>query len=225
MSTTKADEPLGLVVHSMPAAQQATLSGGRSGSIWKLLAIVLVCSLPAIVAYFAYYVVRPAGRAGFGELIQPVRPVPAAGASALDGSPVALSSLKRQWLLLSVAGAACEPDCQRRLFTQRQLRETLGKEKERFDLVWLISDQQALPEGLRQRVADTTLLRVEQGVLNDWLLAAPDKALTDFIFVIDPMGNTMMRFPAQFDAASASKAKRDLERLLRASASWDSPGR
>ena len=225
MSTTKADEPLGLVVHSMPAAQQATLSGGRSGSIWKLLAIVLVCSLPAIVAYFAYYVVRPAGRAGFGELIQPVRPVPTAGASALDGSPVALSSLKRQWLLLSVAGAACEPDCQRRLFTQRQLRETLGKEKERFDLVWLISDQQALPEGLRQRVADTTLLRVEQGVLNDWLLAAPDKALTDFIFVIDPMGNTMMRFPAQFDAASASKAKRDLERLLRASASWDSPGR
>jgi hypothetical protein len=225
MSTTKADEPLGLVVHSMPAAQQATLSGGRSGSIWKLLAIVLVCSLPAIVAYFAYYVVRPAGRAGFGELIQPVRPVPAAGASALDGSPVALSSLKRQWLLLSVAGAACEPDCQRRLFTQRQLRETLGKEKERFDLVWLISDQQALPEGLRQRVADTTLLRVEQRVLNDWLLAAPDKALTDFIFVIDPMGNTMMRFPAQFDAASASKVKRDLERLLRASASWDSPGR
>jgi hypothetical protein len=57
------------------------------------------------------------------------------------------------------------------------------------------------------------------------LLAAPDKALTDFIFVIDPMGNTMMRFPAQFDAASASKVKRDLERLLRASASWDSPGR
>lgn len=225
MSKTKADEPLGLVVHSMPAAPQASISGGRKGGFWKLLAIVLVCSLPAIVAYFAYYVVRPAGRAGFGELIQPVRPVPTAGASALDGSPVALSSLKRQWLLLSVAGAACEPDCQRRLFTQRQLRETLGKEKERFDLVWLISDQQALPEGLRQRVADTTLLRVEQRVLNDWLLAAPDKALTDFIFVIDPMGNTMMRFPAQFDAASASKAKRDLERLLRASASWDSPGR
>ena len=225
MSKSRADEPLGLVVHSMPAAQQAPLNGARRGGVWKLLAIVLVCSLPAIVAYFAYYVVRPAGRAGFGDLIQPVRPIPAANAVALDGTPVPLSSLKRQWLLLSVAGAACAPDCQRRLFTQRQLRETLGKEKERFDLVWLITDQQALPDGLRQRVADTTLLRVEQGVLNDWLLAAPEKALTDFIFVVDPMGNTMMRFPAQFDAASASKAKRDLERLLRASASWDSPGR
>ena len=225
MSRTKADAPLGLVVHSMPAAQPVPLGRGRSGGVWKLLAIVLVCSLPAIVAYFAYYVVRPAGRAGFGELIQPVRPVAAATAVALDGKALPLSSLKQQWLLLSVAGGACAPDCQRRLFTQRQLRETLGKDKERFDLVWLISDQQALPEGLRQRVADTTMLRVEQRVLNDWLLAAPEKALTDFIFVVDPMGNTMMRFPAQFDAASASRAKRDLERLLRASASWDSPGR
>ncbi len=225
MNRMKPDEPLGLVVHTMPAAQQATVRGGRNGGFWKLLAIVLVCSLPAIVAYFAFYVVRPAGRAGFGDLIQPVRPVPAVNAVALDGTPVALSSLKRQWLLLSVAGAACEQDCQRRLFTQRQLRETLGKEKDRLDLVWLITDRQALPEGLRQRMTDTTMLRVEQGVLNEWLLAAPEKALTDFIFVVDPMGNTMMRFPAQFDAASASKAKRDLERLLRASASWDSPGR
>lgn len=225
MNRMKPDEPLGLVVHTMPAAQQTTVRGGRNGGFWKLLAIVLVCSLPAIVAYFAFYVVRPAGRAGFGDLIQPVRPVPAVNAVALDGTPVALSSLKRQWLLLSVAGAACEQDCQRRLFTQRQLRETLGKEKDRLDLVWLITDRQALPEGLRQRMTDTTMLRVEQGVLNEWLLAAPEKALTDFIFVVDPMGNTMMRFPAQFDAASASKAKRDLERLLRASASWDSPGR
>jgi len=43
--------------------------------------------------------------------------------------------------------------------------------------------------------------------------------------VVDPMGNWMMRFPAGLDAAGASKAKRDLERLLRASVSWDEPGR
>jgi hypothetical protein len=39
------------------------------------------------------------------------------------------------------------------------------------------------------------------------------------------MGNWMMRFPAALDAAGAAKAKRDLERLLRASASWDTAGR
>jgi hypothetical protein len=34
-----------------------------------------------------------------------------------------------------------------------------------------------------------------------------------------------MRFPADLDTASAAKAKRDLERLLRASSSWDQAGR
>jgi hypothetical protein len=45
------------------------------------------------------------------------------------------------------------------------------------------------------------------------------------LYVVDPMGNWMMRFPARMDAAGASRAKRDLDRLLRASASWDEPGR
>jgi len=35
----------------------------------------------------------------------------------------------------------------------------------------------------------------------------------------------MMRFPAQLDTTGALKAKRDMERLLRAAAAWDEPGR
>ena len=35
----------------------------------------------------------------------------------------------------------------------------------------------------------------------------------------------MMRMAANMDAAAVAKARRDLERLLRASASWDEPGR
>jgi hypothetical protein len=35
----------------------------------------------------------------------------------------------------------------------------------------------------------------------------------------------MLRFPARLDIEGAAKAKRDLERLMRASSSWDKPGR
>jgi hypothetical protein len=45
------------------------------------------------------------------------------------------------------------------------------------------------------------------------------------LYVVDPIGNWMMRFPAGMDRATASRAKRDLERLLRASAFWDKAGR
>jgi hypothetical protein len=46
-----------------------------------------------------------------------------------------------------------------------------------------------------------------------------------FVYVVDPLGNTMMRFPAVLDAAQAAKARSDLNRLLRASLNWDPPGR
>lgn len=47
----------------------------------------------------------------------------------------------------------------------------------------------------------------------------------EHLYVVDPMGNWMMRFPARMDLKGAAKAKRDLDRLLRASSSWDQPGR
>jgi hypothetical protein len=58
-----------------------------------------------------------------------------------------------------------------------------------------------------------------------WLAPASGKSLAQHLYVVDPIGNWMMRFPAGMDRATASRAKRDLERLLRASAFWDQAGR
>lgn len=62
-------------------------------------------------------------------------------------------------------------------------------------------------------------------MLADWLAPAAGQALTEHLYVVDPMGHWMMRFPAGLDKAGAGRAKRDLERLMRASASWDQAGR
>ena len=61
--------------------------------------------------------------------------------------------------------------------------------------------------------------------IEQWLAPGAGHAVAEHLFVVDPMGNWMMRFPARMDAKGASRAKRDLDRLLRASASWDEPGR
>ena len=55
-----------------------------------------------------------------------------------------------------------------------------------------------------------------------WLAPAEGQALEDHLYLVDPMGEWMMRLPPQPEPA---KVKRDLERLLRASAGWDTPGR
>lgn len=226
MSWPESERMLGLSVHSMPDPLHQQGSALRSGRI-KLLAILLVCSLPVVVAYLAYFVVRPHGEAAFGSLITPVRPMPDAQVLAMDGRAMPLGALKGQWLLVKVDGGACVRDCQKQLMMLRQFRLMLGKDRDRTDWVWFINDQAELDPVLAGHLKQdgATVLRAAPALLHSWLSGATNQALEASIFVIDPMGNAMMRFPAVFDSAGAAKARHDMEHLLRASATWDHPGR
>lgn len=196
----------------------------RSGR-WKMIFVLLVCASPVVASYLAYYVIKPEGRRNFGELIDPQRPLPALATRSLDGSAGQLTALKDQWLLLSVAGGACDARCEQNLYFQRQLRESLGREKVRLDRVWLVTDETSVPTALLPALAEATVLRIAPADVGQWLQAAPGKRLQDHLYLVDPLGNLMMRFPADMDAESAAKAKRDLDRLLRASGGWDREGR
>ena len=210
----------------MPTIDSSTegLTDTRSGR-WKMILVLLVCASPVVASYFMYYVVRPEGRRNFGELINPQRPLPSLPTQTLDGKAGELTALKNQWLLLSVAGGACNTRCEQNLYFQRQLRESLGREKERLDRVWLVDDNIPVRPALLPALAAATVLRVPPGGLAQWLEPAPGKRLEDHLYLVDPLGNLMMRFPADMDAEAGAKAKRDLDRLLRASSSWDKEGR
>ena len=140
------EHPLGLTVHTLPPAGAAVAEAqrGRYGRM-KMFGVLLICAAPVIASYFTYYVIRPEGRRNYGELIEPPRAIPDVVAATVDGGPVGLRSLKGQWLLVSVAGGACNAACQKHLYLQRQLRESLGKGKDRLDWVWLVDDAAPLP--------------------------------------------------------------------------------
>ncbi len=190
-----------------------------------MLAVLLVCASPVIASYFTYYIIRPEGRRNFGELVNPQRPLPPIPTLSLDGQPGQLTALKDQWLLISVAGGACDKRCEQNLYLQRQLRESLGREKDRLERVWLVNDATDVHAALLPALVSSPVLRVPPVPLAQWLEPAPGKQLEDHLFLVDPLGNLMMRFPADIDAAAAAKVKVDLDRLLRASSSWDKAGR
>ena len=199
----------------------------RSGGVgrWTLIVLLLVCVAPVLASYFVYYLVRPEARRNFGELIEPQRPLPAVVGTGLDGRSSMLTALRGQWLLVSVAGGACERRCRAHLYLQHQLRESLGKERDRVDWVWLISDQAPVGDTLVPALRTATVLRVAPDAVASWLIPAAGSQLSDHLYLVDPMGNWMLRFPAGLDLVDAPALRRDLDRLLRASASWDQAGR
>ena len=216
-------EPLSFAVHSLPDPR--VVPQQRAGR-WKMLLVLAMCAAPVVASYFTFYVVKPSGSA-YGELIAPAVDMPAdLPLTDLQGRPVAPASLRGQWLLAVVQGSDCPAACERQLFVQRQLREMFGKERARVDKVWFIPDggtpRAEVLAAVSQKGAEVTVLRVPAERLQAWLKPAEGQTLAGHFYVIDPMNRWMERAPAE---PEPKKLKADLDKLLRASASWDTAGR
>lgn len=182
---------------------------------WKLFLVIAICAAPMIASYFTYYVIKPQSRTNYGTLIDPrAHPIPALGTSTLDGKPFPLDALKGKWIMLQVNGSECDERCKTRLYEMRQLRLTQGKNMDRIERVWLITDDKPVETILLREYDGMHFLRADAAAVKTWLPADAAATVADHIYLIDPLGNLMMRFPKDADP---NRIKKDLSRLLMAS--------
>ena len=190
-----------------------------------MLLIMVMCAAPVIASYFTFYVIKPRGHA-YSELIVPTVDLPQdLPLHDLKGHAVDAASLKGHWLFVAVQGGACDATCDKQLFMHRQLHTMLGKERDRVTKLWLIPDEVPVSDAVLEAYSlggEATVLRVSKPALEAWLRPAKGHALNEHLYLVDPMGNWMLRTPTQADPA---KVKKDLDRLLKASAAWDHPER
>ena len=174
-------------------------------TLWLILA---VCAAPMIASYAAFYFWRPAGQTNYGELIEP-RPLPDLELSSAGGRTFRFSELRGNWVLLTAGPANCDEPCRRKLVYMRQVRLAQGKETARIERLWLLSGSAAPDPAL---LAEHSGLIAARGgaALIAALPAVRDAA--EHIYVVDPLGHLMMRFPANPDPQRMLK---DLSRLLR----------
>jgi len=198
MSPSASGEPI-------PGATEDRRRGRRIA-----LVILALCAAPTVAAWFAYVLWQPQPRLNHGELIE-ARAISDPELRRLDGSPFRLSQLRGRWVLLQIDSGACAEACGKKLLYMRQVRLAQGKDAERIERMWLLAD--AAPP-------DATLLRDHEGLR---VARAPGRFLAEFpaarspsdhIYLLDPLGNLMLRFPSDPDPRRMMK---DLERLLRAS--------
>ncbi len=174
--------------------------------------VLLVCAAPIIASYITYYILQPQGRTNYGELLLPIKPIPAAQLRLLDGKPFDLATLKGKWIMLTVDGGACSTACVEKLYKMRQVRATQGKNSDRIENAWLIDDEAQLETQVIRAYDSTHMLRAAGNAFLQALPVPTGGQQHDHIYLIDPLGNLVLRFPKGADPA---KMKRDLERLLK----------
>src|SRR3954462_11379978 len=145
----------------------------------KIGLVFLVCAAPFALGWLAYEFGWgvSGGGGSYGELLPP-RPV---------AGP--LAPLKGKWVLVTFDAAACDSACEKKLYIVRQVRRALGKDAERVERLWIVTD------GAKPR--PEVLAAIEGAHV---ATAAPGFE-GDRIYLVDPIGNLMMRFPGDPDPA------------------------
>jgi len=181
-----------------------------------LYLLIAVCVAPVLASYTAYHWLPPSGRTNYGALVVPQRPVPALTLARLDGQPVTAGGFRGAWFLVHVDGGACDAACEKKLWVMRQVRLTAGRDADRVQRAWLIVDGAPLSTTVIREYDGTLFLRARQDELAAFLPLPdqPGARLADHIWLIDPLGNLMLRWPKDADP---SRMKKDLLRLLKAS--------
>jgi hypothetical protein len=160
--------------------------------------IAAVCAAPLVLGTLAYVMRWGQGSSGnYGELIAP---------KPLAGAP--LEPLRGKWVLVSFDQASCPEYCERKLYFMRQTRKAQGKDMERVERLWIVTDSAAVRPELLAAIEGTRVVRQTDG---SFARNFPGNA-PDHIYVVDPLGNLMLRFPRDPDP---SKILKDLQRLLK----------
>lgn len=188
-------------------------------SLLPLWILVALFALPSLAAWFFYLNPEylPAGRSNRGELIHPVRPVADLALATPDGQTFPLRTLEGNWTMLATTEGPCAETCQRHLFEFNQIRLALADNRYRAERVLLYATpaQAADAEAMAERFPGTRVLIADADTVAE--VQRRFEPLADGRFLIDPMGNLMMRYAA--DAPPKDMLK-DLEKLFKASKNW-----
>ena len=176
-----------------------------------LWVIAFVCIAPFVGSFALYYFYQPSRYVNYGKLMEPGK-LPVEPLLQTDGNGFMLRQLEGKWVFVVADDGPCDEYCEKKLWQIRQIRLTQGKYPERIERLWLVTGQGEPGPRLRTDYSGTWIVRAEGSAL---LSALPfERSYRDHIYLIDPLGNLVIRYPRDADA---TRIRKDLERLLRVS--------
>lgn len=175
-----------------------------------MVLITVLLAMPFVLAWALYaYGWRPEKSGNYGELLQPPPTLPASALLKLDGQPLQREALLGKWQFVLVGDTACDETCRHSLHQMRQVQVSLNKEMGRLKRLWInpgVAKDAATPDILKQWPD----LQIASAPADPaWAAAFPTM---NRVYVVDPLGNIILRYPANPDWKLVRK---DVERLLK----------
>jgi cytochrome oxidase Cu insertion factor (SCO1/SenC/PrrC family) len=176
----------------------------------KLAALAALFAAPIVASIVAYNVIEARPTANFGELLLPPASITAQALESPGGGAFSFGELSGKWVMVASDSGDCELACREKLEAMRQVRLALGRNGPRVERVLVVDDLRRPAAGALDEFEGTRVAFTPAG------LALPTGAGNDraHIYLVDPRGNVMMRWPA---GADRKRMLGDLQRLLKAS--------
>lgn len=194
-------------------ALRSSVVSARTRNRWKLVGIGILAAAPVVASYLLYWYWTPDQHTNYGMLLEP-HPLAPIEVRTLDERPFDLAGLRGRWILLATDAGKCGPRCQEKLWKMRQVRQAQGKEMDRVERVWLIDDSEKPDVSILQALPGLWVARGSAQAISAALPA--ERSSREHVYLIDPLGNLMLRFPPDADPRQMIK---DLARLLKYSRS------
>ena len=195
---------------------------GFLSSRQALVLLGLLFMTPAFVAWVMHNSSeegwRPEGTTNRGVLVHPARPL-AFPADLMVADVSANDYLQGRWTLLYIGDHDCDEVCNNNLYKMRQVHIAQNENMKRVQRLFLVRGAE-LPETLG------VLLQTEYSKMDVALLTeaharqlAPDFVIdghsmegAERVYIIDPLGNLMMYYPADAEPGGMLK---DLKKMLK----------
>jgi cytochrome oxidase Cu insertion factor (SCO1/SenC/PrrC family) len=181
-------------------------------TVFALAALFL---LPLLLSFWLYYGVhwRPQGTASHGALIVPAQPLPDVTLTDAAGVP-ASHIFSGKWSLVYVGDGACDANCRTTLFFMRQTRLSLNNEMTRVQRVFLATGDCCDRAFLATEHPGLRVLDASSAAAGPLLALFEPQGRAQGLYIVDPLGNLMMRYDARLPPRGLLE---DLKRLLQLS--------
>jgi cytochrome oxidase Cu insertion factor (SCO1/SenC/PrrC family) len=186
-----------------------------------LALLVLACGLP-VVATWVFYLnpdLLSKKRSNYGKLIEPPYPLHNIRLLTAKGKNFRIEDAQGKWGLLWLTSQSSSGECSSYLHRMHNIRSALRENSVRLQSFAILPTSSSMDECIKKNTEfpDIVLLTGSKNELHDLAMqfataAGPSTSQTDGFYLVDPLGNLMMRYDTNADFKGILK---DLERLLK----------